>query len=296
MIAEVMKMREEEKKQSSRKIGLKRFFKKRWVYPAIYIGAGAILLSTFLWFQSREDDGAKPQDEFGYENNLKRNLAREDALEVNSPVENFKWPVANEDAVEVVTYFYDASAAEEEQEAAIISDGNSFYPSTGIAIAGKDGKTFEVQAAMKGIVKSVREDALLGNVVTIEHAENIETVYQSLDSVSVKEGEQVKQGQVIGKAGRSLLNEEAGIHTHFEIRKDGIAVNPLEYFKKSLTALQNADLKKTESAADEEAKEEADQSESKEDESDDADSKSDEERTDSGTDDKADNADKKNNE
>lgn len=288
MIHEVMKMREEEKKQSSRKLGIKRFFKKRWVYPAIYIGAGAILLSTFLWFQARDNEGAK-ENEFGYESNSGRDLAGEDALEVNSPVEDFEWPVADKNVVEVVTNFYDPAATEKEQESAIISDGNSFYPSTGIAIAGKDGKTFDVQAAMGGKVKSVKEDALLGNVVTIEHAENIETIYQSLEDVSVKQGDQVKQGQVIGKAGRSLLNEEAGIHTHFEIRKDGVAVNPLEYFKKSLTTLQNTDVKKSETVADEKKSEEAKESKVTEDESENtkpSNSESGQKDNDSGTGDK----------
>lgn len=111
MIHEVMKMREEEKKQSSRKLGIKRFFKKRWVYPAIYIGAGAILLSTFLWFQARDNEGAK-ENEFGYESNSGRDLTGEDALEVNSPVEDFEWPVADKNVVEVVTNFYDPAATE----------------------------------------------------------------------------------------------------------------------------------------------------------------------------------------
>lgn len=266
MIHEVMKMREEEKKQSSRKLGLKRFFKKRWVFPAIYIGAGAILLSTFLWFQARDNDGAK-EDEFGYETNSNRNLAGEDALEVNSPVEDFDWPVADENNVEVVTYFYDPQGKEEEQEAAIISDGNSFYPSTGVALKAKDGKAFDVQAAMSGTVKSVKEDALLGNVVTVEHADNIVTVYQSLEEVTVKTGEKVKQGQKLGQAGRSLLNEEAGVHTHFEIRKEGVAVNPLEYFKKSLATLQDAEVKNSDNAADGKTGEEAKESEVKEEES-----------------------------
>lgn len=256
MIHEVMKMREEEKKQSSRKLGLKRFFKKRWVFPAIYIGAGAILLSTFLWFQARDNNGAK-EDEFGYETNSNRNLAGEDALEVNSPVEDFDWPVADEKNIEVVTYFYDPQGKEEEQEAAIISDGNSFYPSTGVALKAKDGKTFDVQAAMSGTVKTVKEDALLGNTVTVEHADNIVTVYQSLEEVTVKTGDKVKQGQKLGQAGRSLLNEEAGIHTHFEIRKDGVAVNPLEYFKKSLATLQDAEVKKSDNAVNGKAGEEA---------------------------------------
>ena len=256
-MAEVMKMREEEKKRSSRKIGMKNFFKKKWVFPAIYIGAAAILLTTFLVWQARTPDNVE-QPDFSYEENAERQIADEDALEVGKPVEDFSWPVANEDDIEVVTYFYDATSSDEEQEAAIIYDGNNFYPSTGIAIAAKDGETFDVQAAMSGKVKAVKEDTVLGNVVIIEHAEGIETVYQSLQNVNVTEGDEVKQGEVVGKAGRSLLNEEAGIHAHFEIRKDGVPVNPLNYFKKSLTTLQNQEVTEGEEA-DEDASEETEE-------------------------------------
>lgn len=257
LVDEVMKMREEEKKQSSRKLGIKRFFKKRWVYPAIYIGAAAILLTTFLWFQAGED--GTEQKEFGYDTNPNSEIARDDALEVGKPVEEFAWPVADENEVKIVTHFYDAKASDEEQEAAIINDGNNFYPSTGIAIAAEDGEAFDVLAAMSGTVTSIQEDTVLGNVVTIEHAEGIETIYQALADVKVTEGEKVKQGDVLGKAGRSLLNEDAGIHTHFEIRKDGTPVNPLEYFNKSLTTLQEeADTE--ESNVDEEAEEDTEDS------------------------------------
>ncbi|MCU9613289.1 M23 family metallopeptidase [Caldibacillus lycopersici] len=243
-------MREEEKKQPSRKIGIQKFFKKRWVYPAIYIGAAAIILTSFLWFQGRGTDDAE-ENQFGYQNNPGNQIGGEDALEVNSPVENFKWPVANADDVEVKTPFYDAAASEEEQEAALLSYENSFQPNTGIAVVAKNGETFDVLAALSGTVKAVEQDTVLGNVVIVEHSEGIETRYQSLDDVQVTVGDQVKQGQVLGKAGKSLLNQEAGVHLQFEIRKDDVPVNPLAFFEKSLTTLQNLDVENTESASDE---------------------------------------------
>lgn len=277
-----MKMREEEKKQSSRKIGIQRFFNKnkRWVYPAVYILAAAIILTSFLWFQSRDND-PQNDNEVGYEDHSKRGQ-NEDSVPVGTNVENFKWPVANADEVEVVTPFYDATKSQEEQEAAILYYGNSFQPSTGIALAAKNGETFDVLAAMSGVVTMVEQDSVLGNIVVIEHADGIETRYQALDEVLVKEGDKVKQGEVIGNAGKSLINQDAGVHLHFEIRKNDVPVNPLNYFEKSLTTLQNADSD-SENATDEETdseNEEADETDERKDEDESADDENNEDAND----------------
>ncbi|MFS8650517.1 MAG: M23 family metallopeptidase [Caldibacillus sp.] len=231
-------MREEEKKLSSRIRSLKRFFKRRWVYPAIYIAAAAIILTSVLYLLNREVENK--EQEQSYDEHSTR-MTEEDAVEVNVPYETFAWPVADPDEVEIATPFYEATAAPEEQEAALLYYGNSFQPNTGIDIVAKNGETFAVQAAMSGTVVSVEEDALLGNVIVIEHADGVKTVYSAVEDILVKEGDKVVQGQKLANAGRSLLNEEADVHTHFEIRKNDKPVNPLAYFEKSLETLLNAD-------------------------------------------------------
>ncbi|WAA12157.1 M23 family metallopeptidase [Fervidibacillus halotolerans] len=244
-------MREEEKKPSSRKLNMKRFFKKKWIFPAVYIAAAAILLTVFLWSQNR----AQTPEEFGYEPNPDRQMSENDALEVSKSVEQFKWPVTDVDAVEVKTPFYDSTATKEEQEAAIIDYGNSFQPNTGIDIVAKNGETFDVVASMSGTVNRVEEDSFLGNVIVIDHGNGIETRYQSVKDIQVSVGDKVSQGQMLAKAGRSLLNEEAGVHTHFEIRKNNIPVNPLNYFEKSLETLEKDQLDTSSDNGNEEADE-----------------------------------------
>src|SRR5690606_36439997 len=160
--------------------------------------------------------------------------------------------------------------------------GNSFQPSTGIALAAKNGETFDVLAAMSGVVTMVEQDSVLGNIVVIEHADGIETRYQALDEVLVKEGDKVKQGEVIGNAGKSLINQDAGVHLHFEIRKNDVPVNPLNYFEKSLTTLQNADSD-SENATDEQTdseNEEADETDERKDEDESADDENNEDAND----------------
>lgn len=245
-------MREEEKKRSSQDSSFKRFFKKRWAFPAIYIASAAIILSAVLWYQNSNSDSAIESDEFNSEATDITGKSEEPAIEVTNSLEDFKMPVADEDAAVIQTQFYDHNADTAEQEAALIVYNNIYHPSTGIDIAMKDGETFDVLASLSGIVTKVEEDRTLGNRIEIEHDEGIVTQYQSVTEMDVEVGDQVKQGDVLAKAGQSLFNEEAGVHVHFEIRKDGQAVNPHEFFNKSLSDLQEADLSGNPEAADNE--------------------------------------------
>jgi stage II sporulation protein Q len=244
-------MREEEKKQTSPiKPSLRRAFRKRWVLPAIYLVSAALILTGVLWFQNK-DDNQVAENEFEYNSDMPGTSYNENepALPVNETVERFTMPVLDPNAVEVQKPFYDSKASKEDQEAALVFYNNTYYENKGIDIAMKDGKSFDVTASLSGTVTKAEKDPIFGHVVEIEHDGGVVTVYQSLAEVQVKAGDTVKQGQVIGKAGQSQFNQEAGVHAHFEIRKDGKPVNPIAYFDQPLTAL-------TEEKADEQAAEE----------------------------------------
>jgi stage II sporulation protein Q len=237
MIAEVMKMREEENKRSSQGSSVKRFFKKRWVFPAIYIASAAIILTGVLWYQSSSSDS----DKYDYKStDITGKKNDTPAVEVNTALENFKMPVAKSADAVIKTKFYDFDAKAEEQEAALVFYNNTYSPSTGIDITMKNGESFDVTASLSGTVTRIDEDSVLGNVVEVEHDKGIVTQYQSVKDIKVEVGQKVKQGDVLAKAGQSMLNQKAGTHVHFEIRKDGVAVNPTKYFDKSLSTLQEA--------------------------------------------------------
>ncbi|MFL6555574.1 MAG: peptidoglycan DD-metalloendopeptidase family protein [Bacillus sp. (in: firmicutes)] len=232
-------MREEENKRSSQGSSVKRFFKKRWVFPAIYIASAALILTAVLWYQT----GNNASDKFDYKStDIAGKKGQEPAIEVSKTFENFKMPVENADAAVVKTKFYDFNGKAEDQEAALVFYNNTYQPNTGIDLTVKDDESFDVVASLSGTVKRVEEDALLGNVIEIEHDKGIVTQYQSVKDIKIKVGDEVKQGQVLAKAGQSLFNEKAGTHVHFEIRKDGIAVNPSDYVNKSVSTLQEAEL------------------------------------------------------
>lgn len=236
MIAEVMKMREEKPSQEK---GFKRFFKKRWVYPAVYLASAAIILTGVLWFQNSGDEG---MDEFDQAIENPNSQFDQPAVEVNSSLENFVMPVKDIDNSVIKMQFYENDMDKAEQEAAIVVYKNQYHPSTGIAIGSRDDSEFEVIASLSGEVITAKEDALLGNVIEIEHDNGIVTQYQSIKNIEVKAGDTVKQGDTIATAGTSQFNEEAGVHVHFEIRKDGIPVNPIDYIDKPLSALEKVEL------------------------------------------------------
>jgi stage II sporulation protein Q len=75
-------------------------------------------------------------------------------------------------------------------------------------------------------VTQVEKNILVGNLIEITHANEVVSVYQSLSTVKVAKGDEVKKGQVIAQAGRNELEKDQGFHLHFELRKDGEPVNP----------------------------------------------------------------------
>jgi murein DD-endopeptidase MepM/ murein hydrolase activator NlpD len=70
-----------------------------------------------------------------------------------------------------------------------------------------------------------------GNHVIIDHGNGIQTLYGHMEYVLVKQGDQVSQGDVIGKMGRSgNVRGATGIHLHFEVRKNGKKEVPSNYY------------------------------------------------------------------
>lgn len=69
-----------------------------------------------------------------------------------------------------------------------------------------------------------------GNVVAIDHGGGYSTLYGHCSSVAVSTGQTVKKGQVIAYVGNT--GDSTGAHCHFEIRVNGVAKNPLNWFSK----------------------------------------------------------------
>lgn len=179
---------------------------------------------------------------FFYNKSLKPQEVKEDdyvneeIIDRSLPVINTKKTIINpfiDPKVKEEKYYYDYKADEENQINSIIARDNTYTQNTGIDYVSDN--TFDVVAILEGTVSSIKEEDSLGKTVEIKHDNGLISIYQSLSEISVKKGEIVTQGQVIGKSGENEVDKELGNHLHFEIYNNGKSVNPNNYLNKEVT-------------------------------------------------------------
>ncbi|MDK2855500.1 MAG: hypothetical protein PWQ41_511 [Bacillota bacterium] len=98
-----------------------------------------------------------------------------------------------------------------------------FHP--GVDLAAPVGT--EVKAVLAGTVAEVKDDAVLGKVVVIDHGQKRRSTYGHLERVDVQVGQAVEKGQPIGTVGQTGVASEP--HLHLELRLDKEAVDPSPY-------------------------------------------------------------------
>ena len=101
---------------------------------------------------------------------------------------------------------------------------------TGVDIGAPEGANFI--AANDGIVVRSEMNIAYGNMVIIDHGGGISTLYAHGSEILVQVGQTVKRGEPILKVGSTGYS--TGPHAHFEVRINGITVNPLPYITNGL--------------------------------------------------------------
>ena len=82
-----------------------------------------------------------------------------------------------------------------------------------------------VYAGADGVVSTAGSMSGYGLIVIIKHKNGYETRYAHLSKISVRPGQKVKSGDYIAKSGAT--GRVTGPHLHFEVRKNGKALNPI---------------------------------------------------------------------
>lgn len=84
-----------------------------------------------------------------------------------------------------------------------------------------------VRSTADGIVTLVSNDAGYGKYIVISHGYGLSTLYAHNSKIVAKVGQRIKRGQtvsLVGNTGRST-----GPHLHYEVKLNGVAINPVKY-------------------------------------------------------------------
>lgn len=92
----------------------------------------------------------------------------------------------------------------------------------------------DIYATGNGVVEKIEMDGRgYGNNVIISHGYGYQTLYAHMSKILVRPGQKVNRGDVIGLVGNS--GSSTGPHCHYEVRKNGTPVNPINYYYNDLT-------------------------------------------------------------
>jgi len=117
--------------------------------------------------------------------------------------------------------------------------GNYQHPGADFAAA----RGTEVFAAASGTVINVNRTSLeagYGNYIDIDHGHGFVTRYAHLEDITIRRGQKIAKGLVIGTVGNS--GGSIAPHLHYEIIRDGEQVNPAPYMMEGLTSEQHNKL------------------------------------------------------
>ncbi|MDX9974847.1 MAG: peptidoglycan DD-metalloendopeptidase family protein [FCB group bacterium] len=85
----------------------------------------------------------------------------------------------------------------------------------------------DIRATGSGVVKFAGWDEYYGNIVRIDHGNNVETWYAHMQKLGARVGQQVKRGDKLGTVGST--GRSTGAHIHYEVRVKGRPVDPSSY-------------------------------------------------------------------
>lgn len=173
-----------------------------------------------LLAKAKREQAQAEADIVNAESQIRSKLSAKDKDKLDNSDSNFTWPVTKN---VITTLFHDPDYPYRK----IIGEHS--------AIDVRSAQGSNLYAAADGYVAKVKFDGSTSyGYIMIIHANNLATVYGHISAANVSVDQYVLKGQIIGKSGGTPGSPGAGpfttgAHLHFEIRKNGIPVNPLNY-------------------------------------------------------------------
>ncbi|HPV70580.1 MAG TPA: peptidoglycan DD-metalloendopeptidase family protein [Candidatus Magasanikbacteria bacterium] len=171
-----------------------------------------------LLAQLQQEQSSYDQEIATLQRKIQKELTKDDRLDNSASV--LSWPARSVNGISA--YFRDPDYP-----------FRYLFEHTGIDLPIKSGTP--VKAAASGYIAWARNNKSYGNNIMVIHNEGIATVYAHLSRFNVKEGEYVKRGEIIaysgGIPGTPGAGFSTGAHLHFEVRINGLPVDPLDYLE-----------------------------------------------------------------
>lgn len=209
---------------------MKRKTKKYLLQGIIFSCLGLVCLISYATIQSLKVAENKQMENLEYVSYeiLTDNImpVSKETTEQNDLVRPYE-----DETVEIGKTFYDYQAEEQNQQDSIIYYENTYIQNTGVDYVSKE--IFQVRAIKEGTVASITKDDITGTTIKIKHENNMISIYQSVDKVTVKENDQVTKGEQIAVSGTNNINSSLGNHLHFELYSNNVLVDPEKYFTNS---------------------------------------------------------------
>jgi len=171
-----------------------------------------------LLAQAKQEQEQAAADIVSLEKSVRAKIAKMSGQELQFNDNGLIWPVPKNT---ITAYFHDPDYP-----------FRYIFEHPAIDIRANQGST--IKAAASGYVARAKDAGRGYSYIMVIHGDGLSTVYGHVSGIYVGEDEYVVQGQAIGRSGGMPGTPGAGSlttgpHLHFEVRLDGIPVNPLEY-------------------------------------------------------------------
>ena len=205
---------------------------KKWASTVIYLSLVSIVFISMMFISKTLNNK--------YGESLNLSFILKDFIDTDLPVVStndgsIKKPFDKE-TVTIDINFYDKDSDVETQKKSLILYENTYMPNTGILYTSNE--TFDILATLDGKVTKVSEEELLGKVIEITHSSSLITTYYSVGNINVTEGQDVKQGDILGTSGKNNISSTSDNMLLFEVSLNGININPEKYYQTNLKDLK----------------------------------------------------------